>query len=253
MLPVIIFEPDEDTRGHLTRCVTDYYQSHDSRMNLVGNASSAEEAVRFLNEEKGITLVMLSIVTGQEDFRRQAVQIGRQVIRRNRDNYTLFCLHNGRDLEALLNTGVRPVGVLVKPFEKEKLEKLLARIDRDYSELHEEERGECLVVDSGNSTYRIPYSRILYIEALDKKLTIWTDRQSISIRMTLNTLEESVAPNVFFRCHRSYMVNLRAIDHVDFTTMEVTLTSGDVLPLSRTARDGMREILEQERKQSRAT
>ena len=39
----------------------------------------------------------------------------------------------------------------------EKLEKLLARIDRDYSELHEEERGECLVVDSGNSTYRIPY------------------------------------------------------------------------------------------------
>ena len=114
------------------------------------------------------------------------------------------------------------------------------------------ETGACLVVDSGNSTFRIPFSRILYIEALDKKLTIWTKQQSISIRMTLNTLETTLPPELFFRCHRSYIINVKAIESVDFTAMEVTLTSGDTLPLSRTARDGMREVLEQERKQSHA-
>ena len=253
MLPVVIFEPDTDTRTYLSRSVTDYYQNHDSDMSLLANTASIEETVRWLNHEKGIMLAMLSIVTGQSECRKQTVMLGRQVVRNNRDNYTLFCLHDVRDLEALLNTGLRPIGVLVKPFSKEKLEKLLIRIDRDYRELHEEENGECLVVDSGNSTYRIPFSRILYIEALDKKLTIWTKQQSLTIRMTLNTLETSLPPEIFFRCHRSYIVNMKAIDYVDFTAMEVILTSGDSMPLSRTARDGMREMLERERNQNHAT
>lgn len=247
MLPVVIFEPDDDTRTYLTESFADYTRNHDTGMNLLANTASVEETVRWLNQEKGIMLALLSIVAGQSDCRRQTVQLGRQIVRTNRDNYTLFCLHDVRDLEALLNTGLRPIGVLVKPFSKEKLEKLLARVDRDYRELHEEESGACLVVDSGNSTYRIPYSRILYIEALDKKLTIWTKQQSITIRMTLNTLETSLPPEIFFRCHRSYIVNVKAIDYVDFTAMEVVLTSGDSMPLSRTARDGMREKLEQER------
>ena len=253
MLPVIIFEPDEEARSYLSGCVADYCKNTDSQMNLIGNASSAEETIRFLQEEKGIVLMMLGIITGKDERRRQAVQIGRSVIRSNRDSYTLFCLHNSQDLEALLNTGVRPAGVLIKPFEKEKLEKLLLRIDRDYSEMHEEEAGECLVVDSGNSTYRIPYSRILYIEALDKKLTIWTSRQRISVRATLNALAETLPHGFFYRCHRSYMVNVRAIDHVDFTAMEVVLTSGESLPLARTARDSMRDLLEKERKKNSGT
>ena len=253
MLPVVIFEPDDGTRVYLTESVADYTRNHESGLNLLANTASIDETVRWLNSEEGIMLAMLSIVTGQSDCRKQTVLLGRQIVRTNRDNYTLFCLHDARDMEALLNTGLRPVGVLVKPFSKEKLEKLLARIDRDYRELYEEESGACLIVDSGNSTYRIPYSRILYIEALDKKLTIWTKQQSISVRMTLNTLETSLPPELFFRCHRSYIVNMKAIDYVDFTAMEVILTSGDSMPLARTARDGMREMLEQERNRKHAT
>ena len=70
---------------------------------------------------------------------------------------------------------------------------------------------------------------------------------------SLNTLETSLPAELFFRCHRSYIVNVKAIDYVDFTAMEVVLTSGDSMPLSRTARDGMREKLEQERGQNLGT
>lgn len=247
---MIIFEPDSEIRSFLARCVSDYYREHESSMSLLANTSSLEDAVRFFDGEQGVTLLMLSIAAGQDESRRGAVQLGRQAIRRNRDNYTLYCLHSASDLEALLNTGVRPVGVLVHPFEKNKLEKLLARIDRDYAEMREEETGKCLVVDSGNTTYRLPYSKVLYIEALDKKLEIWTNRQSLTVRMTLNNLEETLPADVFFRCHRSYMVNIHAIDHVDFTAMEVVITTGDRLPLSRSCRDKLREILDAERNQS---
>ena len=247
MLPVVIFEPDDGTRVYLSQSVADYTRNHDTNMSLIANTASAEETVRWLNHEEGIMLAMLSVVTGKSECRKQAIQLGQRVFHKNRDNYTLFCLHDAKDLETLLNTGLRPVGVLVKPFGKEKLEKLLTRIDRDFREMHEEEIGDCLIVDSGNSTYRIPYSRILYIEALDKKLIIWTKKQSVSIRMTLGMLDMLLPPERFFRCHRSYIVNLKAIESVDFTSMEVILTSGDSIPLSRTAKDGMRDMLEKER------
>ncbi len=250
MLPVIIFEPDSKTRNHLAQCVCDYCQEHESSMQLLANTSSIDDAVKFFKGENGVTLLMLSIAAGRDESRRGAVQLGRQAIRRNRDNYTLYCLHNVADLEALLNTGVRPAGVLVNPFEKIKLEKLLARIDRDYEELREEADGNCMVVDSGNTTYRLPYSKVLYIEALDKKLQIWTNRQCLTVRMTLNNLEETLPPDVFFRCHRSFMVNIHAIDHVDFTAMELVITTGDSLPLSRSCRDKLREILDAERNKS---
>jgi len=247
MLPVIIFEPNQNNRNHLRACLKDYCRDHASSMSLLTDTASVEEAVRYLNDESGIMLLMLSVVTGQEEARRGAVQLGRKAMRKNRDNYTLYCLHNANDMESLLNTGVRPVGVLVHPFDSGKLEKLLTRIDRDYAEMREQESGNCLVVDSGNTTYRLPFSRVLYIEALDKKLNICTERQSLSVRMTLNNLEDTLPGDVFFRCHRSYLVNIRAVDHVDFTGMELTLTSGDVLPLSRTYRDKLKDILEQER------
>ncbi|MBR6184892.1 MAG: LytTR family transcriptional regulator DNA-binding domain-containing protein [Clostridia bacterium] len=251
MLPVIIFEPNQETRRHLKGCVQAYSSTHDTSMSLLADTESLNDAVRYLNGEDGISLMMLSVAAGKDETRRGAVQLGRAAIRKNRDNYTLFCLHNPMDLESLLNTGVRPVGVLVRPFEKEKLEKLLLRIDKDYQEIREESQGECLVVDSGNSTYRVPYSRILYIEALDKKLNIWTERQTLTVRMTLNTLEETMPKDLFFRCHRSYLVNIQCVERVDFTDMVVFLTSGDDLPLARSARDRLREILETERKGGR--
>ena len=248
MLPVIIFEPDQDTRDHLRQCVFDYCKSNDgSKLSFQLDTDSLTQALKMLREEGGITLLMLSVAARQEENRRGAVQLGRKALQQNRDNYTLYCLHNPGDLEALLNTGARPAGVLLKPFEGAKLDKILSRIDRDFAQMYEEDAGDCLVVDSGNTAYRVPFSQILYIEALDKKLTIWTSRQSLTVRMTLQNLEGTLPPEKFFRCHRSYLINTRMIDHVDFTGMEVILTSGDALPLSKTYRDKLREMLDQER------
>lgn len=70
MLPVVIFEPDKDTRTYLTQSVAEYTRNHDSGMSLLANTASIEETVRWLNQEKGIMLAMLSIVTGQSDCRK---------------------------------------------------------------------------------------------------------------------------------------------------------------------------------------
>lgn len=253
MLPVIIFEPDNETRYYLRNSVYEYYRSNPSQMNLEVDTDSLNDVARCLKSFDGITFYMLSIVAKQSEDRRGAVQLGRKILQTNRDNYTVFCLHNAEDLEALLNTGVRPAGVLLRPFPQEKLMGILKRIDRDYETIHEETGGSCLVIDSGNVTYRLPYSSILYIEALDKKLTLWTERQSLTVRMTLNNLVETLPPDLFFRCHRSYMINMKMIDHVDFTSLEVFLTSGDSLPLSKSYKEKLREQLEQERMRGNET
>ena len=46
MLPVVIFEPDKDTRTYLTQSVAEYTRNHDSGMSLLANTASIEETVR---------------------------------------------------------------------------------------------------------------------------------------------------------------------------------------------------------------
>ena len=243
MLPVLVFEPEKEDREELCMQIKDYTLHHESDMNFLAGTESVQEADRYLDSESGMMLLFLGLIEDKGEERRGAVQLGKKALKKNRDTYTLYCLHNPSDVMALLNTGVRPAGVLMYPMEKARLEKQLVRIEKDFSELREEEDGDCLVVESGSTTYRVPYSRIQYIEALDKKLTICTDRQSITVRMTLGALEEPLSEHSFVRCHRSVLVNSAFIEHVDYTEMQLYLKNGDTLPVSRGAKDKLREIL----------
>ncbi len=247
MLPVVIFEPDGETREFLCRCVASYNRDPAVRMSLVADTDSIPEMARYLESVEGIGVWMLGLVREQEDARNAAVRLGLRAIRRNRDHYLLYCLHDLRDLEALLNTGVRPAGVITFPLSEEKVLKLLGRINADYNSMHEQQAETYLVVDSGNATYRIPYSRILYIEAMEKKLNIWTERQVLAVRMTINSLEQTLPKELFVRCHRSFIVNLKHVQQVDYTAMTVTITNGDTVVISRGCRDQLRDALEAER------
>ena len=247
MLPVLIYEPDHATRIHLCESVNDYIHSHETLLRIQENTESLDEAVRCADQEQGISLMLLGLASDDSALRNKVVRLGEKAFQKNRDSYMIYCLHNAHDLEVLLTAGVRTAGILLYPLDQAKMDKLLRRIDRDFAEIRERETGKCLIVDSGNTTYRIPYSRIIYIEALDQKLNIWTERQSISVRMTLNYLEDALPTDLFFRSHRSFFINMRYVDSVDFSGMEIHLTGGIALPLSRSYKDKMKSLLEQER------
>ena len=241
MLPVLIYETDPSMRTMLLDILKALPGS--SALKIISASASADDTERYAASLEGITLAIIGL-TLQPDNRKRGLRLGRAIMQRNRDNYTVYCIHDLTGLEAVLAGCDRPAGILLAPFARERITSCLRRIVDEYISLNAENaEASCLILNAGTSTYRIPFDQITYIEALDKKLTIYMHRQTITVRGALTSLIDQL-PGQFVRCHRSYVVNLHSIRQSDFSEMTLTLFDGDTLPIARSCRNELRQRLE---------
>ncbi len=61
---------------------------------------------------------------------------------------------------------------------------------------------------------KIPVNHILYIETDSRFILIHTDNKVYKHSNTLNKLEKDLIDNNFYRCHRSYLINLNKVKNV---------------------------------------
>lgn len=133
---------------------------------------------------------------------------------------------------------------LLKPFSDERFEQVLARArerlrTRDYDTLAARLGPPPLVVRDGTRTYVIAVRDIEWIEAEDYYARIHAGERRPLVRRSLASLLATLEPHGFVRVHRSAVVNLTAIRHVDALPSgdaEVTLAGGDTVRVSRTYR-----------------
>ncbi|MBR0463680.1 MAG: LytTR family transcriptional regulator DNA-binding domain-containing protein [Clostridia bacterium] len=214
-----------------------------SILRIVLASDSAEGIERQFSLMDGITMIILGLSLKYKN-RTRGLDLGHKVMRANRDNYAVYLIHEAKDIESVLLSCDRPAGMLLAPFTRERIASCIGRVIEDYKSQNEAEGdAACLTVSSGTSTYRIPFDQITYIEALDKKLSIYTQRQTITLRATLGKLIEQLPPQ-FVRCHRSYVVNINYVSQTDYADMTLTLFDGDSLPISRSSRGELKAALD---------
>ena len=79
-------------------------------------------------------------------------------------------------------------------------------------------------------THLVDAAEICYIESLEHKIVVHTVQGEIQSDMSLAAAEKMVKALPFFRCHVSYLVNLRYVDRVSGNDVWV---NGDRLAISR--------------------
>ena len=94
---------------------------------------------------------------------------------------------------------------------------------------------------SHGSTYRIPLREVLYFEARNKKLYLYTQNAEIEFYDTLERLQTRL-PKEFLRCHKSFVVNTAAIEEIALAQNRITLCGGRIeLPISRSCKAAVKE------------
>ena len=92
-----------------------------------------------------------------------------------------------------------------------------------------------LITDvSGNAQYPLNSREILYIEVQDHESTLHLEDRTITIRQKLKKLEELLDGQGFFRCHASYLVNMRQIRSAE--SSQVLMKNNDRVPISKQRR-----------------
>jgi DNA-binding LytR/AlgR family response regulator len=118
---------------------------------------------------------------------------------------------------------------LLKPIDDDKFHTVLAGA---VAESLKRNRRESIVVKQNGVAHTIPLDDILFVESLRKQIAIHTRTGVLEAYGKIGELAETLeASNMFFRCHRCYIVNMERI--AKFSTKTLTITNGQEIFLAR--------------------
>jgi two-component system LytT family response regulator len=224
-----------------------------SSVELAGTAATGDEAIEKIAELKP-DLVYLDV--------QMPGKSGLQVVEAIGEAMPATIFVTAFDQFALKAFDVAAVDYLVKPFDDERFAQALQRA-RKSIELREVEKMtrrllgflqeepkqkflDRIAVESRGQVRLVPVSRIDSITASGPYAELHVGDKTYAVRERMQTLEEQLDPEVFFRVHRSAIVRLDRIDallHRPGGDYAVRLKDGTELDVSRARRDELQQRL----------
>lgn len=220
----------------------------------VGSGSAAVEAIRSLRPDLVFLDVQMPGKTGLEVVE----DIGPSEM-----PLTIFV--TAYDRYALRAFDVAAVDYLLKPFDDERFEQAFERAKRtlhlqnvgkardrllellrDEPETKAPSYLERIAVDMRGKVKVVPVEQIDYISASGPYAELHVGDKAYLVREQMQTLEERLNPDIFFRIHRSTIVRLDLIESLHHSAggdYAVSLTTGQRLKVSRSRRDELAKRL----------
>jgi len=129
---------------------------------------------------------------------------------------------------AIDSYSVKASNYLLKPVQPERLFDCLHELAGEIKESAKQ-----LLIKGSGSYHRIPVTQVEYIEAQNKYVNfILTDGRTITSTDTFSHCRELLLSEPsFYKCHRSYVVNLFCVD--SFTPRDLITHSGARIPIAR--------------------
>nr|WP_321407470.1 LytTR family DNA-binding domain-containing protein [uncultured Carboxylicivirga sp.] len=234
----------------LARNIIKSYLKPWENIEVVDECSNGFEALKSVKEHKP-DLMFLDIqmpkVTGLELM---------EVI----DDPVLVVFTTAYDQYALKAFELNAVDYLLKPFNEKRfgdaVNKLIQKLEtgeksnqQQINSIQEqsEEKLERIVVKKGNKLEVIPLEDILYIEAQDDYVMIYTSDAHFLKAKTMKYFEDHLPPENFIRIHRSYVVNVEKIKQLEpynKDTQLAVISNECKLKVSRTGYKKLKEILD---------
>ncbi len=105
---------------------------------------------------------------------------------------------------------VRAYRYLLKPIEFEDIKR---HITACIEEIRMKKNKYLLISDKYNN-YKIKIESIIYIEVQNKDITIHTLESNYKAKMSMNKIEKELKEYNFFRCHKSFLINVKFVENV---------------------------------------
>lgn len=130
--------------------------------------------------------------------------------------------------------------LLLRPITEDRLMDNLSELWEQYQEKDSGEEEESLVIETREGKTFVPFSKIFYFEAREKKIYLRLKKQELTFYDTLEHLAERL-PASFVRCHRSFIVSRSRIRRVMLSKNLIVLEQGMEIPLSRSYKPAFKE------------
>jgi two-component system response regulator LytT len=193
--------------------------------------NSAIEAVKYLNKKK-VDLIFLDI--HMPDFN------GFDFIDTIKHNVNIVLVTSDKEFAINAFEYDNVVDYLVKPITEERFDRAIKKINtRNNDNLNSKKQNlekisedfqSTFYINMGKRLIKIDTNSILYFQAKGDYVSIKTESNNYIVHNTLKKIENKLPAGMFFKSHRSYMINTKKIIDIEDNTV---LIGKDVVPVSR--------------------
>ena len=234
-IKAIIVDDEKDARESLELCITEFYPNE---VEIVSSVSSVNEAVKSINKLKP-DLVFLDIEMPNENGFQLFEYFNKEldfdvVFITAYDQYATRAFRYAA-LDYLLKPfDYRELGETIKRYSHKNNNMTNVKISTFFNNLNNDlEINKKVIFPSRNGYHIEKISNILFIKSdVNYSIINTIDKQTFTIASTLKKLEETLSSSVFFRIHKSYLVNLNYIKRFDRKRNKIILENSIELDIA---------------------
>lgn len=120
--------------------------------------------------------------------------------------YAFIIFQTAFEEHALKAFEIGAIDYLLKPFGKEALLRALER-----AQSYQKQNKRCFVTKNKEESYLVHHDEIIYIEADLNEVVVRTKEHFSYLDKSISQMEKLLDPELFFRIHRSFIINTRMI------------------------------------------
>ncbi|MCR5702666.1 MAG: LytTR family DNA-binding domain-containing protein [Lachnospiraceae bacterium] len=231
MLNIGICDDDKQFAHNLEKLIWEYLDSNGS-VAEIQTFTNSRDLITCLEKENNIDLLFLDIelndITG--------VDIGNMIRRDMHNDFMQIVFVSSKENYAMQLFNIRPFDFLLKPIDYKKVEYIMDEYSRLY--MVKQNYFEYRI---GKICYKIDEQAILYFQSIGRKISMVTSNGTKEFYGKLSELTPNLKAQSFVVIHKSYIINRRYVS--EYSRDSVTMTNGDVVPVSRSMRDKLSEMI----------
>ncbi|MBI4649607.1 MAG: response regulator transcription factor [Bacteroidia bacterium] len=214
----------------LSRKVIEEFISKTEGLKLIGSYSNAIDAINAFRSKEEIHLVFLDIempeMSGLE-FLKNIHYSPQTIIISAKDKYALDAFEYDVD------------DYLLKPITYARFYKAIDKAITRYNERKElADSKDEIFIKRTSSLIKLKYDDILWIEALENYVTIYTFSDKFTIHFTLKSIEKKLPHQKFRRIHRSHIINIDKINIIEDNCIIIQIEEGKkMVPIGKSYKE----------------
>jgi two-component system, LytTR family, response regulator LytT len=182
------------------------------------------------------TVILLDI---RMEHETDGIEIGEYIAKNTQKPFVYITAHSDvAMIQKIVKT--RPVAYITKPVKKSDL---YASVSLAVEQINAKTVASLKIKD-GYSTVIIPFDSIVYIESEGNYINIFCDEKKYVSRQSLDSVIAEIESSLFFRIHRSYLVNTSKVKR--FSKKEVVIDN-IALPVSRNLGDELERFMQEKK------
>ena len=218
MYRIAICEDDLAQLNYLKNCIEDIFKEIETDAEIL-IFNSGKEMIK--NDLEKIDIFFLDIQMDELN----GMDVAKILRKNNNDAEIIFVTA----IVDYIQEGykVRAYRYLLKPVKLEDIRENLLSCVKDISK----KRDDFIILKTKGAINKISINKIAYIEVMRKDIIVHTsENEKYIVKNSMDNIEKSLKQYNFFRCHKSYLIN---IDYLQIIQKNIATVNGDEVPISR--------------------